>query len=201
MSLRIKRHWFKEDTARDAKASASAVAATVWKASVHGMQNVRKARFTVDVGAPYIAMLDEFLTFLVAVADRIAYRHDQGAWREAFTVALATRLADIYDENLDHLMGPDPELGHKRRFIDLLNLRMAECAGLDYTEHGPNADFLRQFGYRISGVLADEADRRWALDQMMSVQAPEALESLESAMRGVLGIDPKPRRRAAGGGD
>jgi hypothetical protein len=201
MSLRIKRHWFREGAARDASASASVIAATVWKASVYGMQNVRKARFTVDVGAPYVAMLDEFLTFQVVAADRVAYRHDDGEWREAFTVALATRLAEIYQENLDHLLGEAPAGGHKRRFIDLLNERMAEFSTLGYEEHAPNAGFLRQFGYRVGDVLTDADDRRWALDQMMSVQAPEALESLESAMRGVLGIDPKPRRRAAGGGD
>ncbi len=199
MSLRIKRHWFRDESERDVAASASVVAATVWKASVHGLQNLRKARFTVDIGGPYIALLDEFLAFLVTAADRIAYRHQEGEWREAFTVALATRLADIYQENMDYLVGPDP--AHRQRFIDLLNSRMAEYAESMYEADAPNAGFLRQFGYRVTEVLVDEADWRWALDQVMSVQAPEALESVESAMRGVLGIDPKPRRRAPAAGE
>lgn len=201
MSLRLKRHWFREGAVRGAPACASVVAAAVWKASVHGVKTLRAARFSVDAGAPFIAILDELLTFLVAVADRIAYRHDPGEWREVFTVALATRVGEIYGENLEGLVGPASDGGHRQRFNALLNERMDELAALPYEAEGPNAGFLRQLGYRIAAVLGDEADRRWALDQVMSVEGPEAVEAIESVMRGVLGIDPKPLRRASAGGE
>ena len=201
MSLRIKRHWFKEGGERRPQDSASVMAATIWKTSTHGLESVRKAKFAVDVGAPFIAVLTEFLVFLVAAADRIAYRHDTGEWRQAFTIALATRLAEIYQENLDYLIGADTEIGHKRRFIDLLNQRMGEYADCEYGEQGPDFAFQRYFGSCVEAVLSDVEDRRWALDQIMTVQAPEAIEVVERGMRGILGIDPKPRRRDSAGGE
>jgi hypothetical protein len=201
MSIRIKRHWFKEGAERDAAASATVIATAIWKTAMNGLQTVRKARFAVDIGAPYIAVLAEFVTFLVAAADRIAYRHDQGEWRQEFTAALAKRLAEIYQDNLEHLFGPDPAGGYRRAFIELINTRMGEYADCDYTEAGPDFAFLRYFASCVESLLSDPDDRRWALDQIMTVQAPEAIETVERGMRGILGIDPKPRRQAIGGGD
>lgn len=200
MSLRIKRHWFREAGERSAHATATAVAATVWRASVHGVQGVRKAKFAVEVGAPFIDALTEFLAFLVVVADRIAYRQAP-AWREEFTVGLVRRLADIYAENLDHLVGPDGESGYQPRFIQLINARMSEYAEFDYDEQGPDFGFLRYFGSRIVEAMSDADDQRWVLDQIMSAQAPEAVELVERALRGLLGIDAKPRRAALAGAD
>lgn len=201
MSVRIKRHWFKEEVERGPADTASATAVAVWKAAVHGIQSVRRAKFAVEVGSPYIGVLTEFLVFLASSADRIAYRHDPGLWRQAFTTALALRLADIYQENLDHLVGPRPEGGHRRHFIDLLNCRMAEYAEFDYGNDGPDFGFQRYFGSCVEAVLADPEDRRWILDSIMSIQAPAAVEVVERGLRGLLGSDPKPRRPAVGGGD
>lgn len=201
MTVRVKRHWFREDSERGPAEAASATAVAVWKAAVQGLKSVRQAKFAVDVGPAYIAVLTEFLLFLATAADRIAYRHDPGEWRQAFTTALATRLADLYQENLDYLVGPPTEGSHGRNFIDLLNRRMAEYAEFEYGPDGPDFSFRRYFGSCVEAVLADPDDRRWALDSVMSVQAPEAVEIVERGLRGLLGIDPKPRRRAVGGGE
>jgi hypothetical protein len=75
---------------------------------------------------------------------------------------------------------------------------MAEYADFGYAEDGPEFGFLRYFGTCIEEALPDPADRRWVLDQIMATQAPEAIESVERGMRGVLGLDPKPPRRVEG---
>lgn len=199
MAIRVKRHWFKEGGERKPEELATVVAATIWKVSMHGLQSVRKADFAVDVGAPYMAALAEFVVFLAAVADRIAYRHDPGDWRQAFTVAMAKRLAEIHEENLDQLAGRDDR--HKRRFIDLLNTRMAEYADFEYGDQGPDFGFQRYFGSCVEAAIVDPDDRRWILDQIMTVQAPEAVEVIERSLRGLLGIDPKPSKRAGSGGE
>lgn len=201
MTVRIKRHWFRDEGERGPADAASAMAAAIWKTSVHGLQAVRKARFAVEVGMPFVGVLAEFLAFLITAADRIAYRHDDGDWRRAFTTALATRLAEIYQDNLDYLVGSAGDGEQKRRFIDLVNARMGEYAEFEYAEDGPDFGFRRYFGSRIEAMLGDPDDRRWVLDQIMSVQAPEAVEVVERGLRGLLGIDPKPRRRAAAGGE
>ena len=213
MAVRIKRHWFQDGKERSPEEQATVIAVAVWKSATHGLQGLRKARFSVDIGDPFIKVLTEFVVFLVTVADRVAYLHEpsvvtnvdiaQAGWRQTFTVALARRLATIYQENLDQLIGPPVSIGtsgqgHRAVFVDLLNRRMAEYADFEYGESGPEFAFLRYFGNCIEAALPDPADRRWVLDQIMVSQAPEAIESVDRGMRGVLGLDPKPQRRREG---
>lgn len=217
MAVRIKRHWFQDGRERSPEEQATVIAVAVWKSATHGLQSLRKAKFSVDVGDPFIRVLAEFVVFLVTVADRVAYFHvpaadsadatdatDAGDWRQVFTVALARRLATIYQENLDQLIGPlnlsaeSPARNHADVFIELLNLRMAEYAEFDYDENGPEFAFLRYFGNCVSAALPDSADQRWVLDQIMAAQAPEAIEIVDRGMRGVLGLDPKPQRKREG---
>lgn len=212
MAVRIKTHWFQEGRERGPSQQASVMAAAIWKTAVNGLNGLRKAKFAVDVGPPYIAVLTEFVLFLAAVADRIAYlsaerdaKTDAG-WREAFTVALARRLADIYRDNLENLVGPwhpagrfgtlvEPAPGgYAQYFIALLNERMAEYADFDYADDGPAFAFTRYFGSCIEEALPDVEDRKWALDQIMAVQAPEAIEIVARGMRGILG-DPSANPR------
>lgn len=192
MGVRVKARWFKKAQAHGPKEVASVVAVAVWKAATNGLKTLRDAKFTVDVGMPFIVVHGEFLAFLTVVADRLAYRQDHGDWRQEFTVALVTRLSELVDENLNDLIGRDIVRSHKDRFIDLVNARMAEYAEFDYTSAGPDFGFLRYFGHCVEVALTDESDRRWALDQIMSSQAPAAVEIVERTMRGVLGIETPP---------
>lgn len=214
MAVRIKRHWYQDGRARSPEEQATVIAVAIWKSATHGLQGLRKANFSVDIGRPFIHVLAEFVVFLVTIADRVAYLHSlvpgepgassAEAWREAFTVALAKRLAEIYQENLDQLIGPaalSSDLSaqpYTSVFIELLNRRMAEYAEFEYSDHGPEFGFLRYFGTCIENALPDPADRRWVLDQVMASQAPEAIECVEQGMRGVLGLDPKAKRKREG---
>ena len=217
MAVRIKRHWFQDGRERSPEEQATVIAVAVWKSATHGLQGLRKAKFAVDVGDPFLRVLAEFVVFLVTVADRMAYLHteagdavgddqadDAPSWRYRFTVALARRLGEIYQENLDQLVGPlataadAPYKNHAEVFIAILNQRMAEYAEFEYGEDGPEFAFLRYFGTCIEAALPDPADRKWVLDQVMASQAPEAIEYVERGMRGVLGLDPKPTKKREG---
>lgn len=209
MSVRIKKYWYQDGRERSPEEKATVAAVAIWKCARHGLQGLRKARFDIDVGAPFISVLGEFLGFLVTIADRIAYLNvvetDDPAesagqqaveWRMRFTVAMARRVAGLYQENLDELIGPDDKPGgHADRLIGLINRRMAEYAEFEYHTDGPEFGFLRCFGTFIEAALPDDANRRWVLDQVMATQAPEAIETVDGAMRALLGLDPKPRRR------
>lgn len=208
MTVRIKRHWYEDGRERSPEEKASVLAVAAWKSSRHALQGLRKARFGIDIGAPFIGVLSEFLVFLVTIADRMAYRHVVGggegrdeAWRQRFTVAMARRLAEMYSDNLDELIGPaQTSTGYAEGLIELLNRRMEEYAEFEYRADGPEFAFLRYFGTCVEAALPDLADRRWILDQVMATQAPEAIETVERGMRGVLGLDPKPVARREGVG-
>jgi hypothetical protein len=198
--LRIKSNWFKEGREHTPQEISDALAFVVSRIADNALKNTRKAKFEIEVGPQYLDFLAEFLLFLILVADRIAYRQLSADDRVAFTGNLANRVAETYAENRSRLL--DDELkGCKQRFIDLLNQRAGEYAEFGYGENGPDYAFYRYLAWCI-GQIMNDADSGWIIDQMISYEAPEAVQMVEKTLRGLYEAEPrKPRRRTAAGGD
>ncbi len=198
--IRIKSNWFKAGREHTPAELAGAVSFVAWRISDNALNNTRKADFEIAIGPQYFAFLTEFLIFTIQVADRIAYRKLPAEGRAIFTSALANRVADTYAENESRLMsGTVGEC--KQRFIERLNQQADGYADFEYGEDGPSFNFIRYLGYCMDGIM-DAKDSGWIIDQMMSIEAPEAVEMLEKTMRGILEAEPaQPGRRAASTGD
>ena len=200
-AMRIKSRWFREGADHDAAEQASAMAFIVWRVAVNMLKRMRAAEFDVDAGAPYFAFVQEALVFLVAVADRLAHQRLPAESRVAFTTALVRHVARHVQENADDLLAPPPEggPGHGDAFIDLFNEVCAHYADFDAdprpdpaaTGFTPGFAFVRYLGVRLEPVLPP-AQRRWVLDQVMAIEAPEAVEIVQRSMREL--FDPTPRR-------
>jgi hypothetical protein len=198
--LRIKSNWFKEGRERSPQEISDALSFVVSRIADNALKNTRKASFEIVAGPQYLDFLAEFLLFLILVADRIAYRQLSADDRLAFTGNLANRVAETYAENRSRLLGDDLK-GCKQCFIDLLNLRAGEYADFGYDENGPDYAFYRYLAWCI-GQIMNDADSGWIIDQMISFEAPEAVQMVEKTLRGLYEAEPrKPRRRAAAGGD
>lgn len=199
--MRIKSHWFKEGRNHTPEELAGSAAFVIWRIADNALKNTRKANFEIAIGPQYFAFLAEFLMFLIQVADRIVFRRLPAEERVAFTGTLANRVAETYAENSSRLLGGSPDEA-KQRFIDQVNQRADGYAEFDYDEDGPSFNFTRYLGYCMDQVV-DERDSRWIIDQMMSIQAPEAVEMVDKTLRNLLDTEPRqPRRRAAAtGGD
>lgn len=198
--MRIKSNWFKEGRERSPQEISDALSFVVSRIADNALKNTRKANFEIVAGPQYLDFLAEFLLFLILVADRIAYRQLSADDRLAFTGNLANRVAETYAENRSRLLGDDLK-GCKQRFIDLLNLRAGEYADFGYDENGPDYAFYRYLAWCI-GQIMNDADSGWIIDQMISFEAPEAVQMVEKTLRGLYEAEPrKPRRRAAAGGD
>jgi len=196
--LRIKSRWFKEGRSHTPEELAGSVAFVIWRIAGNALKNTRRANFEIAVGAQYFAFLAEFLVFLIQVADRIAYRRLAAEDRALFTGILANRVADTYAENLSRLLGARAEEA-KQRFIDQVNQRADGYAEFDYGEDGPSFQFTRYLGYCMNQIM-DEQDSRWIIDQMISIEAPEAVEMVEKTLRDLLETESRqPRRRATAG--
>ncbi|MFO1291461.1 MAG: hypothetical protein U1F07_00085 [Rubrivivax sp.] len=209
-AIRIKNRWFRDSAGKSAAEQASAMAFIVWRVAHQMLKRMRGADFAIDAGRPYFDFMREVLVFLVALADRIAYARLDGAGREEFTVALVRHLARTLAENEDELLGAPPAgaPGHAERFIDLVNEVVPH-----YAEFGadpvpppgagafhPDFAFLRYLGTRLAPTVPPD-ERRWVLEQVMSIEAPEAVAQVQRSMREL--FDPAPRRgrRAAQSGD
>lgn len=192
--MRLKTHWFRDATPRDPGQVANALSSIVWRTADVRLRNLRKGRFEIEAGPHYLQVLVELLVFLAVVADRVALRYQPAQWREAFTSALVRRLGELLQDSFDDLLGPAPGGGYRKRFIDRFNLRFAEYGEFEYHAHGPEFALLRYFGDLMTQAMPDPEDRRWALDQAMTVEGPEGVDVVEKSMRGLLGLEPRPKR-------
>lgn len=195
--MRVKSHWFRDEAGKSATDVASAAAFIVWRVAQNSLANMRKAGYELEPGPGYFAFLAEFLAFLVACADRIAYAKRDADWRLAFTTAVANRVGETLAGNMADLIGADPAAA-KRRFIELVNERAGDYAVHEWKADGPTYGFLRAFGHTVAPTLAVDRDRRDSVAQVIEVEAPEAVETLQKAMAGLFGDAPRRARRAAG---
>ena len=195
--MRIKSNWYKAGRDHTPTEQAGAVAFNISRSAENALKNTRKAKFEVAIGPQYFAFLGEFLIFLIQVADRLAYRQFSSEDRSTFTNALANHVADTYAENKSRLM--DGEIKQcKQSFIDTLNLRSGEYAEFNYTDTGPEFAFIRYLAFCM-GQIMDEKDSGWIIDQIMSIEAPNAVDMLEKNFKNLLVTEPAkprpPRRR------
>ena len=198
--MRIKSNWFKPGREHNPAELAGAVSFVIYRIADNALKNTRKADFEIQVGTQYFAFLTEFLLFLIQVADRIAYRRLSADDRIAFTGALANRVAETHAENQSRLLGGTPAEA-KQHFIDLLNQRADGYADFAYDENGPSFNFTRYLAWCMDQVM-DQKDSGWIIDQMMSIEAPEAVEMVEKTFRNLLESEPRqPRRRSGTSGD
>lgn len=207
--MRVKSHWFRAGTPRGPGDQAGAMGFIAWRAARNMLQRMRQAGFAIDPGPAYFEFLREVLVFLIAVIDRIAFARMDDDARRAFTTALVLHCAGTWEENIVELLGPPPDgPSYRERFV-----RTADEVVEHYAEFGaerevdaardgfsPDFGFLRYFGTRV-GATVPPADQRWVLDQVMDIEAPEAVGIVRSAMRNLLSTEPRRQRRAASRGD
>jgi len=190
--MRIKSQWFNSGREKTSEEIAGAMAFTIWRIADNALKNTRKANFEITIGPQYFSFLSEFLVFLIQVADRIAHRQLSAADRIVFTSTLANRVAETLAENQSRLMGNSIPV-HKKNFIDKLNQRAGEYAEFNYGPDGPEFAFTRYLAYCMREVM-DEKDVEWVIDQMMSIEGPEAVEMVEKTMKNLFTAEPGPTR-------
>lgn len=211
-AMRIKSHWFKAGGERSSAEQASAMAFIVFRVAQQMLKRMRGADFDIDAGTPYFAFLREVLAFLIALTDRLAHERLSPEARAEFTVALVRHVARTLQDNEDGLLGPAAPgaPSHADTFVDLVNELSGHYAEFD-ADPQPPADavgfhpgfgFVRYLGARLEPTLPGK-DRRWVIDQVMAIEAPEAVAIVQRSMRDLLDPTATPRRtrRAALSGD
>jgi hypothetical protein len=206
-AIRVKSHWFRPGADKTPEQQASALGFIAWRVAQQMLKRMRSAGFDIDAGAPYFGFMREVLVFLLAVADRIAYEQLDAAARQRFTAALVLRVADFLQDNEGDLLGPAPGASWAERFVDQFNELQEHYAefGRDPeapAEAGfaPDFAFYRYLGHRLEPGLP-EKDRRWVIDQVMAIEAPDAVAIVTSAMRDLHDAQPRAKRRTTLSGD
>jgi len=202
-AIRLKSHWFNEEAQKTPEQNAGAMGFITWRLAQQMIKRMRGAGFDIDIGEPYFAFMREALVFLGAVIDRIAHARMDGPARQRFTTALVLKLAEYVQENEGEYLAAAAPSAYADRFIDLYNEVQghyaefgADAGTTDEAGFTPDFAFYRYLGHRLEPVLPPK-DRRWVIDQIMAVEAPEVVETVQRAMRDLFAAGGRPRRRRA----
>jgi len=199
MALRLKTVFFKNAGGRSTAELASVLASTIWRLSDEVVANLSK--WDCDIVTPERGMkiLAEMSAFLLHMSDRMAYRRLPEPDRARFIQGAGQRLAEIMQDNIRAMVGDDG-FDYKANFIDLINRRAADYATFECTPEKPGYPILRYLGLAVREHML-ESDQHWVADQIMDIQAPEALGMLKKTVDGLLSPDKPVRQRLAVSGD
>jgi len=193
--IRVKSNWQQKDHRKKTPQEiAGAVAYIIWRVSDNTLKNIRKADFDIAIGPQYFAFLQEYLIFLVMIAERIVYAQLSEEGRLEFTGALANRVAEHQSENQTEWLGGALR-EYKDSFIDRFNQRAGEYADFHYTGVETSFSLILHLGQCMRDVV-DEKDKTWVVDQIMAIEVPESVAILEKAMAGLFDDIAKPDSEA-----
>jgi hypothetical protein len=194
MSLRLRSRWKQDGRERSLEDLASVGASNAWRAACNAVLNLENEGFETNSRAQRLDIIEEFAAFLLLVADRMVYGRYSDEERSRFITAMALRLADLVDENRSDAQGP---ADYRGPFIDKLNERTGLYAECSYSDaEGPGFSMLCALGDRVTDVLG-ETNRKWAQDQVVAIDGPDAAKGFTRAMRALLGGGSRERRATA----
>jgi hypothetical protein len=183
MALRVKTVWFRKDGGeRPARDVASVLSSTIWRLADRTVDGLSKADYDIVTPERGVRIIGEMAAFLLHMSDRMVYGRITEAERGILVQSTATRLADLVVENIRSLV-VDDGFDYRANFIDMLNRRGADYASFECDPARPSFQVLRYLAAAIREVMV-EADQHWVADQMMEIQAPEALGTLKKTIDG-----------------
>lgn len=180
MALRIKSYWKDDERSRSLSEIASALAYIAWRIALDKAINLHCERFVYEHDAQRLAVIQEYLIFLVQIADRLAHAELNEADRRTLIVEFAKKLFGHVQDNSQDLLGPGDYGGP---FIARLDARSADYAEFQFTDDGPSYALLRHLGHEIQTIMGESDANRWVIDQVMDKDGWEAYKHFARAYR------------------
>jgi hypothetical protein len=195
MALRIKSKWHRSKRSRKniegsskpktLEDLSSVIAFNLWRIAHEAFRNLRKEDYEFKDEQQVMAVIIEMIAFLAQVVDRTVYGKIDESERGPFMNAMVRHLGTTLQSNMVQLFGEGDYLGP---FIDTLNARFAEYAECPYsTEEGEGFAFRRLLGEKVAEHMA-ATDNRWVVEQVMDIEAPAAMKTLQRLVIDVLGL-------------
>jgi hypothetical protein len=180
VALRIKSHWWNDDQERSLPEIASALAFIAWRLAVEKAVNLHCERFVYEDDKQRMAVIQEYLVFLIQITDRLSHEIMGAEDRRSLITGFASKVIEHVQDNGRDLFG-DGDYG--RPFIDLLNRRSEEYAELGLDDEGPSYPFLRHLGYEIQNLMGKREENRWIIDQVMDKDGWDAYKEFSRAFQ------------------
>lgn len=177
MALRIKSHWHNDEAERSMEEVGSALAFNTWRIAKEKAINLHGEDFVYSNDEQRMAVIVEYLIFLVQIADRTAHQlldMDEEA-RRSLIVSFVKNLAKYLQDNSQDLFGPGD---YGSPFIALLNQRVSDYAEFSFDADGPSYPFYRHLGFEIQQIMGKAGENRWVIDQVMDKDGPDIAKKM-----------------------
>jgi hypothetical protein len=186
MAFRVKTVWFnKEGEQKGPEEVATVLASNIWRLADKAVTGLSKADCDIMTPQRGFTLIGEFCAFLLHVADRMAHARADDETRTTLVQGAGRRLAEIMEQNIHDLLG-DHDHPYQAAFIEMLNARLTDYGSFEFSGDKPGFQALRYLGNMVREKM-EKADQPWVVDQIMSIEAPEAMETLEKTMNGFFG--------------
>lgn len=189
LAIRMKTHW--HQSARNPSAdkslqdAAGALAFNLWRLAVDKAKNLHGEDYFYRTDGQRIAIICEFLAYMIQVTDRLAHERLDDDERRLFVNTLGQRVADHVQDNAADLFGPGD---YRSGFIHTLNQRSQTYAEFGFGADGPSHNFMQFLGVRTQSIMGDSQINRWIINQVMEVDAPELYHKTHKALDDLLSM-------------
>ena len=194
--MRVKTVWFKKAGARPPEEVASVIASTIWRVADKAVTGLSKADYDIITPERGFRILGEIIAFLAHYADRQLHGRVPEEHRAAMMKSIGKRLAEVMEQNIREVAGDDG-FDYQSNFMQMLDRRGDDYATFAFPGGAPDFPALRCLGNAIRDLML-ASDQPWVVDQIMSIEAPEMLETVKRAVDGLLNPEvPRPKRSAS----
>ena len=180
MRARIRSKWRNKGTPVSIEANATAVSAAIWRLALTAAKDLHAHDYVYDSDQQRIGVITEYATFLIHVADRFVFELWGPDQRALFFSNLAADVARHVQQNSSELFGPGD---YRTPFTANLNGRVAEYAQTEFGDSGPGYGCYRCFGAHVQQIMGESQTNRWVLDQIIEIDAPQAVRLLHKTMQ------------------
>ena len=186
MNMRIRSRWRATQKPATIEDNANALANAAWRIALDFAKKLHTEHFDYEDDTQRIAVIREYLAFLVHLADRLAYRTMDQDQRSRFVTTMGRETARYLQQNQTDIMGHGDYRGP---YLEMLNARMVEYAETRFVADGtPSYSARRYLGDRIQEIMGTSQTNRWIIDQVMEIDAEEVATHLKKAMGNLLGV-------------
>lgn len=179
---RTRNKWKQTGQQRTTADNATALGYIVWQLALNGAKQLHLEDFRYDSDDQRVRVIEEYLAFLVHLADRISFSGLQGSERADFVSGVASAAARHLERNKEEIIGAED---HRSEFLELLNQRSSEYGSCSYAG-GPGYSMLRALGLHVQIVMGSDQTNKWVIDQVMDIDAPDLSRQLSRSVNSLL---------------
>ena len=182
--MRIRDRWPARDNSVSTEENAGALAYVCWQVALDGTKQLHAQKFDYRDDAQRVAVISEYLVFLIHICDRICATQLQPDEREIFVINLTRVCAGHLHRNAEEILGPGD---YTDAFIATFNARSKDFSQCKYVNGGPGYSLLRAFGAQIQQLMGNSQTNRWVMDQVTEISAQNAVDQVQKSIRNILG--------------